>query len=198
MSERIDLSGTTDPKSDQLNADDLNLGPRTIVITRVKTKKDDPQDQKTWLYFKGDNGKPYKPCKTIRRVLIDIWGTDGAAYVGRKLTLFRDPTVRSPEGGIPVGGIRVSHASHIEKDMAPLVTVSRGKKAPYPVKRLETGRTEPTKQEDPKPAGNLAATLTMIETWSGDLATVKTKLAEFSWTDEERAELKKALGGKGR
>ena len=37
----IDLSRTVAPKSDQLNADDLIAGPRTIVVTAVKLVVED-------------------------------------------------------------------------------------------------------------------------------------------------------------
>lgn len=65
-----DLSQTIAPKSDQLNADDLIGGPRTIKVTRVSAMKE--PDQPIAIYFEGDNGKPYKPGKSMRRVLVHV------------------------------------------------------------------------------------------------------------------------------
>ena len=53
---------------DQLNADDLIGGPRTITVTRVSKMKE--PDQPIAIYFEGDGGKPYKPGKSMRRVLL--------------------------------------------------------------------------------------------------------------------------------
>lgn len=51
------------------------------------------------------------------------------------MTLYRDDSVSF--GGIQVGGIRISHLSHIEKDLTLALTVSRASRKPYSVKRLE-------------------------------------------------------------
>ena len=64
----IDVSKTIAPKSDQLNADDLLGGARTIKITKI-TKAESPE-QPINIFFEGDEGKPYKPCKSMRRVLV--------------------------------------------------------------------------------------------------------------------------------
>ena len=104
----IDLRGTIKPKSDQLNADDLIGGPITIRITSVTVGEG---EQPVSISYEGDGGKPYKPGKSMRRVLVNLWGPDGAVYVGRLLTLYRDEEVVF--GGVAVGGIRISHASDI-------------------------------------------------------------------------------------
>src|SRR5690606_34436220 len=77
------------------------------------------------IYFEGDNNKPYKPSKGMRRVLVAIWGADAKAFVGRSLTLYRDDKVKF--GGLEVGGIRISNASHIDKPVRVLETYSREK-----------------------------------------------------------------------
>jgi hypothetical protein len=127
-----DLSMTIDPKSDQLNSDDLIAGPKTITVTRVTGNQD--KDQPVSIFFDGDNGKPFKPCKSMRRVLVQCWGKDGNAYAGRSMTLYRDPKVKF--GGIEVGGIRISHLSHIDADIQLMLTATRGKKDAYQVKKL--------------------------------------------------------------
>src|ERR1700678_183677 len=100
-----DLSTTIAPKTDQLNADDfIGRGPMTIVVSAVKLCAE--PDQPIAISFNGDGGKPYKPGKSMRRVLVNTWGPDGNSYVGRSMTLFRDEKVLF--GGLAVGGIRIS------------------------------------------------------------------------------------------
>jgi hypothetical protein len=129
---KMDLSKTITPKSDQLNADDLIAGPITIKITGIKGTTD--AQQPVAINYEGDNGKPYKPCKSMRRVLIQIWGSDGTKYVGRKLTLFRDEAVAF--GGIAVGGIRISHASDIAAAKTMALTASKTSRKPFTVKPM--------------------------------------------------------------
>lgn len=124
----MNLSTTIIPKSDQLNADDLLAGPLTIKITAVKAGS---AEQPVVINYEGDNGRPYKPGKSMRRVLIALWGSDGAAYVGRRLSLYADPDVKF--GGVAVGGIRISHASDIKAPLHMMLTETRGKKKPFVV-----------------------------------------------------------------
>lgn len=120
----IDLGVTIIPKSDQLNADDLIAGAKTIRIREMK--QTDSEQQPISIYFEGDNNKPYKPSKSMRRVLVQLWGTNGLEYIGRSLTLFRDETVKW--AGEAVGGIVISHASHIDGIKKVASTVAKGKK----------------------------------------------------------------------
>ena len=131
----IDISATVAPKSDQLNADDLIVGPRTILITAVKARASTGQgDQPVAVHFEGDNGKPYLPCKSMRRVLLYVWGSNGNAYVGRSMTLFRDESVVF--GGAAVGGIRISHMSEMTRSVTLSVTASKASRKPYVVQPL--------------------------------------------------------------
>jgi len=127
-----DLRDTIVPKSDQLNADQLLAGPITITVTGVRRGSGD--DQPLIISYRGDGGRPYKPCKSMRRVLVFAWGTDGADWIGRSMTLFNRPDVKF--GGQEVGGIRISHLSHIERDIEIPLTVTRGKKEPARIRRL--------------------------------------------------------------
>lgn len=120
------------PKSDQLNADDLIAGNMTIKITGVTVKGG--QEQPVSIHFEGDNGKPYKACKSMCRVMVAAWGPDSSKYVGRSMTLYRDPKVKW--AGMEVGGIRISHMSDIPDDQVMALTVTRGSKKPYTVKPL--------------------------------------------------------------
>lgn len=138
-----DLTDTLAPKSDQLTADDLIAGPITIHITDVV--RGESPEQPIAIRFDGDNGKPYRPGLSMRRMLAYAWGPDGNAYKGRSLTLYRDPAVVF--GGLAVGGIRISHMSHIEGEMALALTATKGKKKPHRVQPLvEAPREDRGKQ----------------------------------------------------
>jgi hypothetical protein len=140
----IDLGATIAPKSDQLNADDLIVGPRTILVTAVKARASTGQgDQPVAVHFEGDGGKPYLPCKSMRRVLVHVWGRDGGAYVGRSITLFRDDSVVF--GGAAVGGIRISHMSELARPVTLSLTASKASRKPYVVQPLVVA-TAPVKK----------------------------------------------------
>jgi len=132
MNDMIDMSQFVEAKSDQLNADDLIGASRTITVRRV-TGSDG--DQPVSIFYEGDNNKPFKPCKTMRRVLLAVWGRYAADYVGRSMTLYRDDKVTF--GGLDVGGIRISHMSHIDKEMVVVVMKTKGKKAGIKIAPLE-------------------------------------------------------------
>jgi len=128
----VDMSKFVIPKSDQLNADDLIAGPRTITITKVSGTNN--ADQPVSVYFEGDNNKPYKPGKSMRRVMVAAWGIDASLYVGRRMTLYNDPAVMF--GGMQVGGVRISHMSDIERELTMLLTTTKSKRSPFTVKVL--------------------------------------------------------------
>lgn len=140
-----DMRTVIQPKSDQLNADDFVGGPRTVRITGVDIRSG---EQPISVHFEGDNGKPWKPCKTTARLMVAAWGPDASQYKGRSLTLYRDPTVKW--AGLEVGGIRISHMSHIDNDMIYAATVTKGKRAPIKVKPLKA-EVAPLKVVTPEP-----------------------------------------------
>ena len=143
----MDLSHTIVPKSDQLNSDDLISGDITITVAAVKAT--DTPDQPVIINYDGDNGRPYKPCKSMRRVLIQAWGSNGNAWTGRSMTLYRDTEVKF--GGQAVGGIRISHLSDIDRDMNFMLTVTRARRSPYLVKKLKL-QAAPVQTQEKKPA----------------------------------------------
>lgn len=129
----MDLTESIAPKSDQINAEDLLTGPRTFTIAEVKAGS---AEQPVNIHLIEFPGRPYRPSKSMRRVMVAAWGKDTAPYAGHRLTLFRDPKVKF--GGDEVGGIKISHLSHIDKPMKLALTVTRGKRAPYVVQPLPT------------------------------------------------------------
>lgn len=130
---------TIAPKSDQINFDDFIGGQsKTIKITKVTLTGG---DQPATLNYENDNGKPYKPGKSMRRVLIHVWGEDGNKYVGRSLTLYGDAKVVF--GGSPVGGIRISHMSDISAPVTMALTTTRSNRKPFTVLPLIQSNDEP-------------------------------------------------------
>jgi hypothetical protein len=126
------------------------------------------------VHFEGDDGKPYKPCKSMRRVMIAAWGVDAAQYIGRSMTLYRDAEVMY--GGIKVGGIRVSAMSHIDKPIAMALTVTKAKRAPYRVNVLQEAKAPapvaaPVVAAAPEPA---AADAPPVQPLTGPMGVVYT------------------------
>ncbi len=148
----MDMTPSLAPKSNQLNSDDLITCPRTITITSVVAGN---AEQPVAVHFDGDQGKPWYPAKSMRRVLAAAWGADAAQYVGRSLTLFRDPEVSY--GGIKVGGIRISHLSHLDNPLSIALTVTRQKRQPYKV--LPLAVTNPAAPA-PAPAADTVSPVT--------------------------------------
>lgn len=131
MSDVASLKDTIVPKSDQLNAEQLLSAPMTITVTNVSRGA---ADQPVIINYKNDGGRPFKPCKTMRKVLIFAWGDDGREWVGKSMTLFCDPEVKF--GGVKVGGIRISHMTDIERDLGLSLNTTKGKKGEFIIKRL--------------------------------------------------------------
>jgi hypothetical protein len=129
----MDITATLAPKSNQMNADDLIVGSRTIIVTNVDVAIE--AEQPVAIHFEGDSGRPWRPCKSMRRVLASAWGPDSSQYVGRGITLFREPGAMY--GGQQMGGIRLSHLSHIDGPLTVMLTASRGKRLPYKVLPLQ-------------------------------------------------------------
>ena len=132
-----ELRASIVPKSDQLNADSLLAGPITVQIESVKAG--DSKEQPVSIGI-GKEHQPYKPCKSMRRVLIAAWGDQGKEWVGKSMTLYCDPEVSF--GGVKVGGIRISHLSHMESDREFMLTRAKGKKSGFSVRKL-VARKEP-------------------------------------------------------
>lgn len=109
MSEANWIAKTIVPNSSQLNAEDMLTGPITVTVEDVRQGD---ADQPVAISIKGR--QPYKPCKTMRRLLIAVWG------------------------GVAVGGIRISHVSHIDNPHTLMLTVTRGKRQAFTVKPLDT------------------------------------------------------------
>ena len=137
------FSDTIKTKSDQLNADDF-IGKDTLQITITKVECKESQDQPVSIHYDGDNGKPFKPCLTMRKVIAHAWGADESAFIGRSLLLYRDPDVKW--AGEAVGGIRIKAMSDISEKLRVALQVSKMKRQIIEIEKLEVSKTE-TKRE---------------------------------------------------
>lgn len=133
-----DITETLAPNSDQLDAVDLATGPRTFTVESVVVNK---SDQPVNVRLQGFP-RVWRPSKNMRRVLAALWSPDSATWAGRSVTLYCDNTVRF--GSEVVGGIRISHMSHIEGVQKATIIPTRGKSAQWTVKPLETPPAAPT------------------------------------------------------
>lgn len=116
------------PKADQLNADDLIAGPVTVTIVGARSgDKDCP----IFIDLEGYEKRPFKPCKTMRRILVAVFGDEPKPWIGQKMTLFRDPQVQYM--GETVGGIRISHLSGLTEPEKLSVTEKRGRRIEWVV-----------------------------------------------------------------
>ena len=122
----------------------------------------------------------------MSRVLVHAWGADANKYVGRSLTLYCDPKVKW--GGMEVGGIRISHMSHIDSALTMALTATKGNKKPFTVQPMEI------EQDDPR-AVKIREALTnagMSETWFREHAglALKSLSKSLEWiSDPQNAEI---------
>lgn len=150
--EPIYVGDTTIAKSDQLNTDDLTGGPITVQITGIT--RSDSVEQPVIVAISGGH-RPWKPCKTERRVLCFAWGDDAAKWIGRWLKLYRDNAVTW--AGVAVGGIRIGAMSDTGALSISLAT-TKGKKATRKVEAMMTAPTN-TATAKPRPVDTLLAAM---------------------------------------
>ena len=127
----MDISDSLAANSNQQNYDEFLAGPKTVTVSEVKKGT---AEQPVEVHLVEFPGKPFKPAKSVRRVLAAAWGTDASQWAGRRLTIYGDSEVRY--AGKAVGGLRVSHVSHIDKPVTVALTVTRGKREPFTVQPL--------------------------------------------------------------
>ena len=138
----MDIGDTILAKSDQVNAVDLAV-PVTVTVEGVDVVGG---DQPVNIHLREFPGKAYRPSKSMRRVLVKLWGPRSADYAGRRLTIYNDPTVTW--AGKAVGGIRISHASHIDKPVTMSLALAKGKLAPFTVQPLPDAPAPPPIPDD--------------------------------------------------
>ena len=137
----MDMSASIAPKSDQLDAIELVAGPQTFTIEKVAQNN----AEQPWNFHLAEFPRPWRPGKSMLRVMAAAWGLDGSKYAGNRVTLFCDSTVQF--GNEVVGGLRISHMTGIAKPLKVPLLVKRGKSALFTVQPLP---------DAPKPAAQPA------------------------------------------
>lgn len=128
----MEIIDTIQANSDQINAVDLIAAPKTITVESVKIQK---TDQPVEIFYGDEEGKSYRPSKSMRRVITHAWGPKKEDYIGRSMTLYCDPDVMW--AGKKVGGIKISHMTHIDGIISLPLTERRGVIKPHTVKPLK-------------------------------------------------------------
>ena len=176
----MDLTASIAPKSDQLNSDDLITGPRTFTIAGAD---EGSAEQPANIHLVELPGRPWRPSKSMRRVLVFCWGKDTDPYAGRRVTLYRDPEVTF--GMDKVGGIKIAAMSHIDAPKSVSLTVTRGKRAAHTVKPLVV--TAPPPPPAAMSLEDVAATTdtdTLRTAWQGSppdvRAAIEARVAEIA------------------
>ena len=87
----MDITESLAANSNQQNADEYLSGPKTLTVSEVKKGS---AEQPVEVHLVEFPGKPFKPAKSVRRVLAAAWGTDASQWAGRRLTIYCDPEVK--------------------------------------------------------------------------------------------------------
>ena len=136
----MDLSKTIIAKSDQLNADDLIGGPRTFTVVEVREGSE--EQPVSIVLAEWPRNRPFKPSKTVQRILAYCWGLETDDWPkGARITLFRNERVKWACEA--VGGIRVSHLSHIDGPQKIALQESKHKKSLHTILPLADAPAAP-------------------------------------------------------
>lgn len=127
----MDLTRSIEPNSSQVNADDLIASDRTVTITGVEAGS---AEQPVFVHLQEIPDRTWRPSKSMRRVLVAAWGPEASNYVGRRVTLTRNPDITF--GRERVGGIEIAAMSHLDKPLTVALTATRGKRKNFTVQPL--------------------------------------------------------------
>lgn len=183
-----DMRITIEKKTDQLNFEDF-LGGITRTITIAEVRKGSKEQQYD-IVIEGDS-RFWRPAVTVLKLLVQAWGDNAREWVGRRATLYGDPTVMF--GRDVVGGIRVSHLSHIDGPVTANLTVTRGKRATHTVQPLfEPSAEQVTACDD---------TAVLRDWWKTSSperrAQIEARVAELTVAATPPADDASAIGGQG-
>lgn len=138
-----DIAHTLVAKSDQLNAADIIGTEKLLTITKVDVKSG---DQPVTVHYEGENGRPWKPALTARRILSALWGTDSSKWIGHTVAVHNDLTVIY--AGEEVGGVRPHAATGIETTQIIKLKEKRGPKPKtFEIKPLRMDKSAPAPKQ---------------------------------------------------
>jgi hypothetical protein len=143
------------PDSTQINAEDLLTGPMTVTVKGVRRGNREQPINVDLV----ETDRAYRPCKTMRRVLIAAFSDDPKRWVGQRMTLYCDPNVTW--AGVKVGGVRISHLSGLDEPKTFLLTQTRGRKAEVVIMPLPSALSESDEAFIAECKGEIAAAETM-------------------------------------
>ena len=83
------------------------------------------------------------------KLLVLAYSDDATKWVGKRARLYGDPNVKMK--GVKVGGIRVSHLSHIDKPLTASLTITRGQSGLFTIDPLPDATPPPTTPPSPPP-----------------------------------------------
>ena len=129
---QIDVSHTIIAKSDQLNA--LDLPPSETIVKIIDVRVLSDKDQPVHLHLEGHDGRPYKPCLSMRRILVNAWGKYAEKWIGQSMALYCDQGVTW--AGKNVGGIRIARLTGIERPVSAPIALNRSTREVYTVDPL--------------------------------------------------------------
>jgi hypothetical protein len=124
-------------KSDRLNFEDFIMGSQDFTIAKLG-RKVDQGNVRLLMIFEGREATPYWVPKGMVKCLSNPegWGeSEFSEWIGRKVRLFGEPTV--VYAGKELGGIRISHISHITAPYSTKITERRGVRIDYVISPLE-------------------------------------------------------------
>lgn len=188
------FAATIVAKSDQINADDLVGGPLTVTIREVRVTG---EEQPIAIILDGDK-RAFKPCKTMRRLLLAMWGEPSSptAWAGRQLQLYRDPSTKW--GGVEVGGVRIGGMSHLKRQETIMLQIAKAKKAPFTVVPLPTptaqrqpDRAPERPPEDWRPAATKAATEAGVSML--DIVAACGGRGQNDWTEDDKPTIRQMI-----
>lgn len=179
--------------TDQLNYEDF-LGGVTRIVTIAKVEKGRKEAQYDIAIEEDD--RYWRPPATILKLLKLAYGEEAANWVGKRAMLYGDPDVKMK--GVKVGGIRVSHLSHLDGPLTAPLTVTRGQTAVFTIQPLvETARKSTPKAPTLKArltAGMKARGITERADWDDFCADIIGRAAPSSeLSDDELAQVVEAL-----
>ena len=182
----LDVSSTILSKSDQLNASDLIGNEMILTVSGVHLVSS--PDQPMIINYIDDDGRPYKPCKSMRRVLVGLWGKDASQWIGRSVGVYNEPSVKW--AGKEEGGVRIKSMSHIDKNKSVTTSESKHKKTTYLISVLQVEQKQREVWPDDKFNAVFEKMKLSIETGKADAPKIIAHLQKTAdVTDAQKAKL---------
>lgn len=172
-------------KGDRLNFEDFIMGSQDFTIVKLGRKVDGGQPR-LLMFFEGREETPYWVSKGMVKCLSNPegWGnSEFSEWVGRKVRLFGEPSVMY--AGKELGGVRISHISHISQPYSTKITERRGVRIDYAISPLNDSLYPVEKFE-----ANLGAWLSAI---AAGKATAQQIIAKIEQSGKLTAEQKQKI-----